>query len=141
MDKDFTYFKNKAVEALELHYKKVDIHDEFENKETEAYLKAITNAIRLIKEINIEKQESMVQTDEFADLRLTCNACGHKEESVKRFSFSFNKRLKKRQVTQHEHCKKCDYEMRYSFICFDDDEREEEYKNLLEKCGQKWIEK
>lgn len=44
-------FMKKAIEDLQKHYEKVDIHDEFESDGTKAYLKALTNAIEIIKKV------------------------------------------------------------------------------------------
>lgn len=45
------HFMKNAIKELENHYAKVDIHDEFENDSTKAYLKALTNAIEIIKKV------------------------------------------------------------------------------------------
>lgn len=54
-------FKDLAIAALEDHYKKSDVHDEFDGEKTKIYLKSLQSAILTIKNLNVSQVSTTVE--------------------------------------------------------------------------------
>lgn len=48
-------FKDKVIEALDKHYKKIDaVHDEFDTEKTKSYLSALKHAVEIVQKEQVK---------------------------------------------------------------------------------------